>query len=98
MNSTANSHDQQLPWLNEEIGSESGKHSKDVKINLPESQPAAQPSADMKLLGVNLNFLSRSAQFVTLCGGVFFFYLIYGYFQVGNHDIIQCSISTIFCG
>ena len=36
----------------------------------------------MKIFCIDLTELPRVAQFLTLCGATFFFYLIYGYLQV----------------
>ena len=37
---------------------------------------------ERKLLGIHLDSSSESVQFFVCCGGVLFFYLIYGYVQV----------------
>lgn len=37
---------------------------------------------ELVVLGISLDSLPKTAQFFICCGGVFLFYLIYGYVQV----------------
>jgi len=37
---------------------------------------------ELVVLGISLDALPKTAQFFICCGGVFLFYLIYGYVQV----------------
>jgi len=46
---------------------------------------------DFRFLCIDLRTLPGYVQFLTCCGGVFFFYLIYGYCQVSI-----CSFSVFF--
>lgn len=43
---------------------------------------------ELVILGVALDSLPKAAQFFICSGGVFFFYLIYGYVQVNNRCFI----------
>lgn len=43
---------------------------------------------ELVVLGVSLDSLPRAAQFFVCCGGVFLFYLIYGYVQVMCRRIV----------
>ena len=43
-----------------------------------------QATEELMVLCINLKALPRTLQFCVCAGGVFFFYLIYGYFQVSN--------------
>ena len=59
------------------------KRIKSVKIELgPMENNTEEPKLELKLLFIDLNQFSRSVQFLICSGGVFFFYLIYAYFQV----------------
>lgn len=49
---------------------------------------------ELVVLGIALDSLPKSAQFFVCCGGVFVFYLIYGYVQVSNEII--CLYNPIF--
>ena len=49
---------------------------------------------ELVVLGIALDSLPKSAQFFVCCGGVFVFYLIYGYVQVSNETI--CLYNPIF--
>ena len=49
-------------------------------------------SNKLVILGMSLDALSRSGQFCVCCGGVFVFYLIYGYVQVCSHKEIPVMI------
>lgn len=49
---------------------------------------------ELVVLGIALDSLPKSAQFLVCCGGVFVFYLIYGYVQVSNETI--CLYNPIF--
>ena len=40
---------------------------------------------ELVVLGIALDSLPKSAQFFVCCGGVFVFYLIYGYVQVSKY-------------
>ena len=44
---------------------------------------------DFRLLCIDLRTLPGYVQFLTCCGGVFFFYLIYGYCQVSIHSVYR---------
>lgn len=50
-----------------------------------ENEGSGEDSGDCKelvVLGIPLDSFPRTAQFFICCGGVFLFYLIYGYVQV----------------
>ena len=66
----------------------------DVEQNI--STSAERSEHELVVLGVPLNFLSKSGQFCVCCGGVFVFYLIYGYVQVcaQTTDELLFSIET----
>ena len=56
---------------------------KSVKIELaPPDKDAEEPKPELKLLFIDLNGFPPSVQFLLCSSGVFFFYLIYAYFQV----------------
>ena len=56
---------------------------KSVKIELaPPEKDAEEPKPELKLLFIDLNGFPPSVQFLLCSSGVFFFYLIYAYFQV----------------
>ena len=63
---------------------------KSVKIELaPPEKDAEEPKPELKLLFIDLNGFPPSVQFLLCSSGVFFFYLIYAYFQVClSHDNI----------
>lgn len=48
---------------------------------------------ELVILGVALDSLPKAAQFFICSGGVFFFYLIYGYVQV-NTDVLYYFIEN----
>ena len=62
----------------------------DVTVNMGMAQKAGHEHehTDLRMLGVSLRYLPRSAQFVVLSAAVFFFYLIYGYFQVSGNRVL----------
>ena len=64
---------------------------KSVKIELaPPDKDAEEPKPELKLLFIDLNGFPPSVQFLLCSSGVFFFYLIYAYFQVClSHDNIS---------
>ena len=41
--------------------------------------------AKLLIFGINIGYFSKFWKFVICAGGVFFFYLIYGYLQVSFH-------------
>ena len=49
--------------------------------------------AELVVLGFALDSLPKTAQFFICCGGVFLFFLIYGYVQVSARFICQESIN-----
>ena len=56
---------------------------KSLKIELaPPEKDAEEPKPELKLLFIDLNGFPASVQFLLCSSGVFFFYLIYAYFQV----------------
>ena len=59
------------------------KRMKSVKIELgPVEGNVEKPKPELKLLFIDLNQFSTLVQFLICSSGVFFFYLIYAYFQV----------------
>ena len=46
---------------------------------------------DFHFLCIDLRTLPGYLQFLTCCGGVFFFFLIYGYCQVSVHSLCMCA-------
>ena len=55
--------------------------SKSVKINISMTEDETKKQ-ELKILCFDLSLLPTLAQFLLCCGGVFFFFLIYGYCQV----------------
>ena len=55
-----------------------------IKLNHADSQDNGEASNEVRILFVNLTYLPRYVQLIACTGAVFFFYLIYGYFQVGD--------------
>ena len=53
-----------------------------------------EKNADMTVLCFNLRTMPRPAQFIICCSGVFFFYLVYGYFQVSSQNLNLNIFST----
>ena len=78
---------------------EKAANSKSVMINLNDKLPLiTPPSPGIRILGADLGWLPRYAQFLTCCFGVFFFYLIYGYLQVRIYAVylaLICQFSRI---
>lgn len=48
------------------------------------SKEDSESRKQLVVLGISLDSLPRATQFLVCCGGVFLFYLIYGYVQVMN--------------
>ncbi len=67
---------------------------KSVKIAIENKNSGGEVKPDLKVMCINLALLSPHAQFFTCVAGVFFFYLIYGYFQVS--PLKQTSVSISF--
>ena len=55
------------------------------------SKEDSESRKHLVVLGISLDSLPRATQFLVCCGGVFLFYLIYGYVQVRN----RCKIINI---
>lgn len=58
----------------------------EISIQSQRDKEEATCNRELVILGFSLDSLPRSAQFLICCGGVFLFYLIYGYVQVSNEE------------
>ena len=72
----------------------SDKDTKEVKIDIgikeiSRDEVASEVEMDVKVMCVDLNRVSKAGQFLILTAGIFFFYLIYGYFQVIVYLIVM---------
>lgn len=56
----------------------------EISVQSQRDKEDATCKRELLVLGFSLDSLPRSAQFLICCGGVFLFYLIYGYVQVSN--------------
>ena len=58
------------------------------------SKEDSESRKHLVVLGISLDSLPRATQFLVCCGGVFLFYLIYGYVQVRNYPASGGSNSS----
>ena len=59
------------------------------------SKEDSESRKHLVVLGISLDSLPRATQFLVCCGGVFLFYLIYGYVQVRNrYKIINSELKS----
>ena len=58
------------------------------------SKEDSESRKHLVVLGISLDSLPRATQFLVCCGGVFLFYLIYGYVQVRNYPASGGSSSV----
>ena len=58
------------------------------------SKEDSESRKHLVVLGIALDSLPRATQFLVCCGGVFLFYLIYGYVQVRNYPASGGSSSV----
>jgi adenosine 3'-phospho 5'-phosphosulfate transporter B3 len=71
---------------------------KHLSISIPSSNEVMSPHIksveELRVLGINLSNFSAPTQFFICVAGVFVFYLIYGYLQVGKEHttwaMLQC--------
>ena len=65
-----------------------------IAIQNEGSKEDSESRKHLVVLGISLDSLPRATQFLVCCGGVFLFYLIYGYVQVRNrYKIINIEAS-----
>ena len=57
-----------------------------ITIQNGENKEDSGEHKELVILGIALDSLPKAAQFFICSGGVFFFYLIYGYVQVNKHS------------
>lgn len=72
--------------------STNGMSRKPISITIDVDDAAAKErrqieELDFRFLCIDLRTFPGYVQFLTCCGGVFFFYLIYGYCQVSSHSL-----------
>ena len=53
-----------------------------MSADVNQNKTKSENSSELQLWGIPLGHLPKTSQFLVLCSGVFFFYLMYGYFQV----------------
>jgi len=62
--------------------SSTGSTAIDISSDINQNKTKSENYNDVVLWGISLSHLHPTSQFLVLCSGVFFFYLMYGYFQV----------------
>ena len=65
-----------------------------IAIQNAGSKEDSESRKHLVVLGISLDSLPRATQFLVCCGGVFLFYLIYGYVQVRNYPASSVSSSV----
>ncbi|KAK2156520.1 hypothetical protein LSH36_211g03011 [Paralvinella palmiformis] len=61
--------------------SSTGSTAIDISSDINQNKTKSKNYNDVVLWGISLSHLHPTSQFLVLCSGVFFFYLMYGYFQ-----------------